>query len=494
MTKLKNILSHAIIITSILIIASLLIIKVTQNDIFFDLKTGQNLFKFGLDFKDHFSFIPNLTYLYHHYLYDIIIYKVYEHFNFPGIFYFFLLIYSLLGIIVYITSYKTTHNKLLSFCVSLITMFLLRNFYTNRIQTITYILFFLEVYYLHKFYNTGHKKYSVFLFLISILIANLHMPIWIFTIILCLPFILEIILIPILNKYRQLKKYISSKIIFTKPANSKLFILTFIILILSGLLTPLKFYPYTFSIKALGNQAYNFIYEMQPLILIKHLKYLILLSITFIIIFILKTKIKFSDLILIIGLFVFSLIAYRNLAYVYLLYPFLLIKILYENYSFPSFKFSHLSLINQSTLYFTLLICLSLCYIFSLRLYQNFDYNYTYKYPTEIVKYIKNNLNYNHLKFYNDFNYGSYLAFNDIPVFIDSRVEVYTKEFNGGKDIISDYQKTDKYNTYKEIFLKYNFDYAIVYYQSPLSSYLQKDPDYNLIYNENDSFALFQKS
>ena len=66
-------------------------------------------------------------------------------------------------------------------------------------------------------------------------------------------------------------------------------------------------------------------------------------------------------------------------------------------------------------------------------------------------------------------------------------------EFNGGYDIISDYLNSLKYSKYKEVFTKYNFDYAIVYYNSNLYSYLKEDKDYKQIYNENNNYILFQK-
>ena len=33
------------------------------------------------------------------------------------------------------------------------------------------------------------------------------------------------------------------------------------------------------------------------------------------------------------------------------------------------------------------------------------------------------------MKIYNEYNYGSYLLFRGIPVFIDSRCDLYTKEY-----------------------------------------------------------------
>ena len=59
-------------------------------------------------------------------------------------------------------------------------------------------------------------------------------------------------------------------------------------------------------------------------------------------------------------------------------------------------------------------------------------------YPIGAVNYIKNNLDYKNIKIYNDYNEGSYLMFNNIPVFIDSRLDVYCSEFNN-TDIFRDY-------------------------------------------------------
>ena len=124
--------------------------------------------------------------------------------------------------------------------------------------------------------------------------------------------------------------------------------------------------------------------------------------------------------------------------------------------------------------------------------FKKFDFHTKDNYPDKIVNYIKKNLDYKNIKLYTDFNFGSYIAFNDIPIFVDSRAEVYMKKFNGGKDIINDFLKVDNYNDYKKIFNKYKFDYALVYYNSNLYYYLKNDKDFELIYNEDDLYTLFK--
>ena len=52
-------------------------------------------------------------------------------------------------------------------------------------------------------------------------------------------------------------------------------------------------------------------------------------------------------------------------------------------------------------------------------------------YPVAAADWILENLDVENVKFYNEYNYGAYLLFRGIPVFIDSRCDLYTPEFNG---------------------------------------------------------------
>ncbi len=113
-------------------------------------------------------------------------------------------------------------------------------------------------------------------------------------------------------------------------------------------------------------------------------------------------------------------------------------------------------------------------------------------YPYESVKYIKENLDYKNIKLHNSFNFGSYLEFYDIPVFIDSRAEVYMKEYNGGKDIINDYLKSKRYKTYKMYFNAYGFEYALVDRSDDIYKILMDDEDFELIFQET-YYALLKR-
>lgn len=492
MKKINKNFFYLICCLLIFIVTFATISKIFENDLFFDIKTGESILKYGIDFRDHFSFISGLNYIYHHWLYNLIIFNIYSKFNYFGIMMFFVLLFFVFGMLVFYINKKHTNRPILSLIVALITICISSFGFTSRVQSITYILFFLEVYFLEQLYVKGEKKYSVFLIIISILIANLHMPLWIFTIILCLPFLCEYIGVLISKKIKI------KSLELNVPNNIKIFILTLIMLLFTGLLTPLKLYPYTFFIKSLFNSDYSFILEMKPTTLL-YFKYEIILIVIYLLGMYFKIlKLKFRDFLIFVGLFLFSIIANRNAIYFLIFMPTIFIKNFNFHINFSSNRFllktkKIISKINVNVImmFCSFVLLIPIYVLIQTMDFKNFDYG-LFTYPVESVKYIKQNLEYKKIKMYNDFNYGSYLLFNDIPVFIDSRAEVYVSRFNGGKDIVGDYLDSTKLSKYKEIFNKYDFDCALVYKNSDLEYALIKDSDYDFAFKEND-YSLFCK-
>ena len=77
-------------------------------------------------------------------------------------------------------------------------------------------------------------------------------------------------------------------------------------------------------------------------------------------------------------------------------------------------------------------------------------------------------------------------------MFLDSRSEVYCKEFNN-TTILEDWYNVSRLKTnYKFIFSKYNFNYILLYRTEPLNNYVMYDNEYNLIYID-DRFVLYEK-
>ena len=120
-------------------------------------------------------------------------------------------------------------------------------------------------------------------------------------------------------------------------------------------------------------------------------------------------------------------------------------------------------------------------------------------YPVEAADWITENLDLNNIKLFNEYNYGSYLLFKGIPVFIDSRADLYAPEFNkngedSGQDIFSDFINTSgigKY--YGSTFEQYGITHVILYKNSKISMLIENaDQDkYNKVYSDNN-FVIYE--
>lgn len=124
-------------------------------------------------------------------------------------------------------------------------------------------------------------------------------------------------------------------------------------------------------------------------------------------------------------------------------------------------------------------------------------------YPVEASTWIKENLDYKNIRLYNDYNYGSYLLFEDIPVFIDSRCDLYTPEFNGkynkekhkyeGKDIFSDFMSISTIGTYYETkFEEYGITHVITKPNSKIRMLISKDKKYEELYSDKN-FVIYSR-
>ena len=60
-------------------------------------------------------------------------------------------------------------------------------------------------------------------------------------------------------------------------------------------------------------------------------------------------------------------------------------------------------------------------------------------YPVDAATFILENLDVNNIRLYNEYNFGSYLLFRGIPVFIDSRADLYSPEFNKDVYVFDDF-------------------------------------------------------
>ena len=117
-------------------------------------------------------------------------------------------------------------------------------------------------------------------------------------------------------------------------------------------------------------------------------------------------------------------------------------------------------------------------------------------YPVQASNYILENINLETAKFYNEYNYGSYLLYRGIPVFIDSRADLYAPEFSGKEeDIFSDFIDTSSIGKfYGDIFEKYGITHVITYKESKMNMIITKTEQekYKELY-QDDYFVIYEK-
>ncbi len=479
--------------------------KTLQNDTFYTIKIGEHIIENGgIDMMDPFSWHEGLEYTYPHWLYDVVIYLIYSIGGMQGIYISTCIFSILLGIAIFETNSKLTKNKCLSFVITLGAMYLLKDYIAARAQLVTFILFTIQLYFMEKLVDTSKKRYGIGLIIISILIANLHVAVWPFMFILYLPYIAEYIIAIV--EERIAKKYGKEikegyKISVKKRNGTKYLIIIMIICAFTGLLTPLGTTPYTYLIKTMqGNTTQN-INEHLPMTLINCEAILCVLIMFVALLIFTDVKIRLTDLFMLGGLIFLMLYSKRQSTMFVIMCSVILNRLVYAGLKKDEKDIDE-KLINVSITLFGSTVITGLVLILSLYFIQpklKADYIDKKSYPVEMSDFIlqyfeENNIDKNNLRLYNEYNYGSYLLYRGIPVFIDSRCDLYAPEYNGGRDIFMDFMKSSNLDVwFEEIFEKYKINYVILYKNSKMNMIIQNSnlEGYELL-KEDDNFVFYK--
>ena len=546
MKKIKKIndgIKFTIIAVVLIAIFCIAITPVTlQNDTYYTIKIGEHIQNNGIDMKDPFSWHEDLNYTYPHWLYDLLTYKIYSQFGMMGIYLTTCLLSCILGITLFFVSSKISKNKLISFFVTIGAMYLLKGYIAARAQLVTFILFILSLYFIEKFLENRKIRYGIGIVLISTLIANLHVAVWPFLFILFLPYIGEYLIavladVIIYKKVQEMLlkikiKYSSNnkealekfqkeldelqakvskikikrsksiqnpyKIKITKNKNVKWLILIMIICAFTGLLTPLGDTPYTYLAKTMQGNTTKNINEHLPMTIAEQPEVLCTIIIFLAVLTFTKIKIKLSDLFMIGGLAFLMLESRRQLSMFSLIGSVILSKLIVE--LITCYDKELLEKINKKILHPFIIICMIV--LVGWQTYDNVKTKYNDKfidetqYPVKACDYILENIDLSKARFYNEYNYGSYMIYRGIPVFIDSRADLYAPEFSGLKDdIFTDFIDVSSIGTfYEDILEKYNITHVLCYKDAKINMLITKshDSNYKLLY-EDDFFVVYER-
>lgn len=512
-----------------------------QNDTYYTIKVGEHIAQNGIDGQDPFSWHEDLAYTYPHWGYDLITYFVYQAFGFTGIYIATCLLSIVLGVSLYFVNAKLTKNQLFSFFITIGAMYVLRGYIAARAQLVTFILFTITIYLIEKFLETKKKRYGVGLILIPLAIANLHVAVFPFYFILYLPYIAEYViawmgemvlyrkmdafLIKLkikqyskkagqeekVEKLKQKQKELEAKIDkikikrtkelqnpykvkLTKNPNIKWLVLVMIICIFTGLLTPLGTTPYTYLAKTMqGNTTHN-INEHLPMTLSSDTDAICMMILFLAILIFTKAKIRMSDLFMLGGLFYLMLSSRRQISMFTIAGSVILNRLLVNLMEIYMEEKAKSLLPKKVGTILMIVIVLGLTYYFGKDKVKA-DYVDESTYPTKACDFILENIDIATAKFYNEYNYGSYMLYRGIPVFIDSRADLYAPEFSGKEeDIFMDFIDTSNIGKfYGDIFEKYGMTHVITYKNSKVNMIITKTEasKYKELY-QDDYFVVYE--
>ena len=520
--------------------------KTLQNDTYYTVKIGEYIFQNGVSnlTEDLYSW-HDLPYTYPHWLYELGTYIVFRAFSWDGVYILTILLSIALGLSIFYISSKLSKNQVVAFFVTLGAMYILKPFVAARAQLLSFILFAWTVYFIERFLETHKIRYGIGLVLIPLIIANVHCAVFPFYFVLYLPYIgeyfvallvdadldkkLAIVILNVCNicvEKIKWKKKIQGKIEKLEsdikvrkekrlknrehPYKIKIQKNHFVIVLIgvailaltTGLINPAGTGAYTYTLKTMEGNTTSSINEHLPLTLIDNTEFTVAIVIFLAILIFTDTKIKLSDLFMLAGLTYLSFKMRRQVSMFAIFCSFILVKMIAAFLAKYDKNLCKKIVRIESTAIGALLLIGIVGYI-SYDLYKpviNDEYIDKGTYPVEAAEWIKNNLDLSTLKLYNEYNYGSYLLYEDIPVFIDSRCDLYTPEFNenraqniDGRDIFTDALNIANLSVNYDIkFEEYGVTHIISYANSKLSMVLRNDERYRQIYDDG-SFKIFSR-
>lgn len=532
--------------------------KTLQNDTYYTIKIGEHIMQNGIDMKDPFSWHENLPYTYPHWAYDVATYQIFNLGEsigiggFTAIYIATIILAMILGVLVYFVCNKLCKNQLVAFFITLGAIYLLKGFVAARAQLVTYILFVLQILFIEQFLETKKKRYAIGLIIIPIVIANVHLAVWPFYFVLFLPYVAEYLIAVVAesdwayklrimwNKHnvkkisakpgkekkvneitelinglqarleeaqikRDARRENPYRLILRKENATKWLIIIMIICAFTGLLTPLGDTPYTYLIKTMQGNTMDNISEHLPLTLINNKEILTVFALFLAILIFTDTKVKLRDFFMLAGLTLLTFMSRRQSSMFILACSFIFAKLivsLVEKYDKEGTKQVMTGMTKLLGKVLTILVVILVSF-------------YLYKgkikapivsqssYPVAACDYIIQNLNLDEIKLYNEYNYGSYLLYRGIPVFIDSRADLYAPEFNGtkgedgkyhGRDIFTDYINITNISTYyQDKFEEYGITHVMIKTNTKLNMLLKRDDKYKQLYSDK-YFVIYERT
>ncbi|MBQ2640358.1 MAG: hypothetical protein IJF92_06345 [Bacilli bacterium] len=463
--KLKEtIKNNKLTILFILFIISICLLLTTYSfdgyDYFWHIKAGEYMVKSKqIITKDIFSWIVNGKYwMSHEWLFEIIIY------SFKIVFgsmhkYIFIFINSIILSMLFFIPNKKEYLKNITFSIlwiSIMMIFII--FMQVRPHVISYIFIATTIYVLYDLYNNEDSKKIYILPFISVLWANIHGGCSNLIYIFCTIFIIC-----------GLCKFNGSKIEYKRINKKQLkkYIIVCILSILAIMINPhgikMILYPYT---NMMDTTMLNTISEWRPTNLSSpsHIVYFFIVVLIVIIYLFSKKKIRFIDLIL---LSISIFLGFKSIRF----WPYIYIISTYNIFYYIKER-----KLDKGTNICLVILIIIILYVVSSNLNQVTKGINKGIVDNKAISYLKKE---KPKRLYNYYDYGGYLVYKDIKVFVDGRADLYSK-YN-----YKDYYDISVLNkNYNKLIKKYKFDYFIIPKSIGLNTYLYENSNYKLEYTD----------
>ena len=464
------------VFVSLLFLTIFLPSKFLQSDTLAGIKVGELIFNHGFVKYDLFSIHSDLTFTFPHYLYDLYLYFVHLNFGVSGLYYFLIICFFTFLVFYYNSLRNLYESKEMALFFTAIIAILFTSFYALRAQSISYILFLLQIYSIEMFVKTNSKKYLFYLTGISLLIINNHVAVWPVYFIIYLPYFVNFFKI-------RLGRIESNKII-----NLRYLLLPFGVSFILPFCTRLGLEAYTYTYKSLTTrEMMMLITEHQPISIATNQVFFLVVGLVVFMWVATNKRIRLKNFLFFLGFVLMGLTSIRHTSFIYLITPFIMLDYFVDNYKVTG---GNIKVLNKMVI-----LSVSLIVLFSFSKYihnQKQEYLPKGRYPIKAVEYIKDNLDVSKIRLYNHYNVGGYLVYQDVKVFIDARCDLYAKNYSPNSTVLKDKAKLTKTPyVYQKIFAKYNLTHALVSKNELLNGFLKNDKKYIEIYSDK-YFVLYE--
>ncbi len=460
--------------------------KSLDNDIWFLLNHGRYVLENGFPHIEPFTIHKDLHFVMQQWLSSVIFWIAYSGLGAAGVKLMVLACYAFTIYIVFKLCMKVSEkNFFVSFIITLTVSIILSFFMLSRPYVFSTAVFALQLYILESYRAEGNKKFLFFLPFLSVLLINLQAAMWPMLFVFILPYIVETFQFKIGH-------------LSNDGAEKKWLILSFLLSVPVGMLNPYGFEAMTYLFKSYGYEQINmYVQEMKPAVINDSFGIIVFICIIIVALtyaFHKNGTVKMRYILLTLGTGYMALSSYRNLSF-FALCAFFPLAACLKDFKLPEKQ----DMNPQKTLRIRIILAVLIILMMPLSFYATYvsdeetNTRYGYALLNETLDFIVQEGDAGNAVLYTGYDEGNLAEFRGIHTYIDARAEVFVKKNNRKADIYQEYADMQAGRIYyRDVLEKYRFTHILLVSGDILSTYMQHDGDYEIVYS-NELYVLYRK-